>query len=59
MRTPLHLDQNDHSADANLARIALYQHNYRLTGGKGFRQPSTKKGGAPTRIERLGAASFA
>lgn len=58
VRIPLHLDPSDSRAEANLVRINHYQRMYALTGGKGFRQPS-KRGGAPTRIERLGHASFA
>ena len=55
MQIPLHIKPSDSSADANLARIALYQQMFALTGGKGFRQIS-KKG--RTRIERLGHESF-
>ncbi len=52
MRTPLHIKPSDTSADADLARIALYQHNFALTGGKGFRNPCP-------RMEAIGARSFA
>jgi len=52
LAVPLHLDPNDASADANLARIALFQHMFSLTGGRGFRAHSP-------RIEAMGNASFA
>jgi len=57
MRIPLHISPDDHSNDANLARIKLHGEMFALTGGAGFRTPGKRS--VATRIERLGKASFA
>lgn len=57
MRIPLHINPDDHSDDANLARIKLHNEAFAITGGAGFRTPGKKS--KATRIEHLGRASFA
>lgn len=61
MNIPLHLKPTDTSEEANLARIALHQKMFAITGGKGFRTPSAKKDRfrPATRIEAIGNQSFA
>jgi len=56
MKIPLHIDPRDQSDEANLARIAHHNAMFALNP-RGFRNPGNAS--KPTRIERLGSASFA
>jgi hypothetical protein len=55
MKIPLHLSQNDHSIEADQARVELHVRMASLMHHRGFRQP----GKVLTRVARLAERAFA